>query len=99
MYAISNCYGNQLSALRLHELSEHLHPDDYRRLGLTLGLEETRLTNLERAKCGNIQECIYQVLVDWTKRNGRGATSQVLLQSLKQIGNQAAADWLQAGEI
>eukprot|EP00057_Strongylocentrotus_purpuratus_P012568 XP_011667042.1 PREDICTED: apoptotic protease-activating factor 1 [Strongylocentrotus purpuratus] len=96
MSAISDCYGNQLSALRLHELSEHLHPDDYRRLGLTLGLEEIRLTNLESAKCGNIQECIYQVLVDWTKRNGRGATSQVLLQSLKQIGNQAAADWLQA---
>ena len=89
--------GASLSDILLMELAEHLHPNDYRPLGVRLGFSETRLSQIERSHLGVISECMYVMLTEWKRREGQDAKPQLLIQSVRESKNSEAADWLQSG--
>ncbi|XP_030854919.1 apoptotic protease-activating factor 1 isoform X1 [Strongylocentrotus purpuratus] len=88
--------GASLSDILLMELAEHLHPNDYRPLGVRLGFNETRLSQIERSHLGVISECMYVMLTEWKRREGQDAKPQLLIQSVRESKNSEAADWLQS---
>ncbi|XP_054759568.2 uncharacterized protein LOC129265618 [Lytechinus pictus] len=88
--------GASLSDILMMELAEHLHPNDYRPLGIRLGFTENRLSQIERSHLGVISECLYRMLTEWKRREGHEAKPQILIQSLRDSKNSEAADWLQS---
>lgn len=62
---------------------------NWRMLGLSLGVNESDLVNLEyenRQKIGNLSDLVFDTLTRWTQTRGSAATLDELKASLRNIG-------------
>ncbi|XP_030848594.1 uncharacterized protein LOC115927213 [Strongylocentrotus purpuratus] len=87
-----------LDALELSYISEQLGPYDWRKLGLYLGITETRLANWERQYMMNIEQAASQMLYTWHNNQHPSQERKLLIEALEKTKLRSLGEKVRMGE-
>ncbi|XP_071492564.1 uncharacterized protein, partial [Diadema antillarum] len=87
-----------LSALELHKLAELMGPDDFKKVGLGLGMEDAALRRYVSDR-GNYLEASYFMLTDWLKTVPEAQSRDILVITLQKCRLVQLADKVRKGLV